>query len=82
MVWATSAFLGMSVFQAWAVVERPWPSTPMGSMFIKIVKLRFTKKRGEKRSDVELRRESAYDSNGTDLHTGLYVLWLRYGEKS
>jgi hypothetical protein len=39
-----------------------------------------TKKRGGKGSDVELRRESAYDSNGTDLHTGLYVQWLRYGE--
>jgi hypothetical protein len=25
---------------------------------------------------VELRRESAYDSNGIDLHTGLYVLLL------
>jgi hypothetical protein len=29
---------------------------------------------------VELRRESAYDSNGIDLHTGLYVLWLQYRE--
>ena len=38
------------------------------------------KKRGGKGSDVELRRESAYDSNGIDLHTGLYVLWLRYRE--
>ncbi len=74
--------LGMSVFQAWAVVERPWPTTPMGSMFIKIVKLRLTKKGGGKGSDIELRRESPYDSNCTDLHTGLYVLWLRYGEKS
>ena len=64
----------MSVFQAWAVVERPWPTTPMGSMFIKIAKLPLTKKGGGKGSDVELRRESAYDSN--DLHTGLYVLWL------
>ena len=35
----------------------------------------------KKRSDVELWRESAYDSNGIGLHTGLYVLWLRYGEK-
>jgi hypothetical protein len=63
----------MSVFRAWAVVERPWP--------IKIAKLWLTKKGGEKGSDVELRREYAYDSNGTDLHMGLYVLsWLRYGE--
>jgi hypothetical protein len=38
----------MSVFQAWAVVERPWPTTPMGSMFIKIAKLRLTKKGGER----------------------------------
>jgi hypothetical protein len=39
----------MSIFQAWAVVERrPWPTTPMGSMFIKIAKLRFDKKRGGK----------------------------------
>jgi hypothetical protein len=38
----------MSVFQAWAVVERPWLTTPMGSMFIKIAKLRLTKKRGGK----------------------------------
>jgi hypothetical protein len=39
----------MSVFQAWAVVERPWPIRPMamGSMFIKIVKLRLTKKWGK-----------------------------------
>ena len=57
-------------------------TTPMGSMFIEIVKLRLTKKGGGKGSDVELWRESAYDSNGTDLHMGLYVLWLRYGEKS
>jgi hypothetical protein len=36
----------------------------MGSMFIKIAKLRgLAKKRGGKESDVELRRESAYDSN-------------------
>ncbi len=35
------------------------------------------KKRGGKGSDMELRRESAYDSNGIDLHTGLYVLWLQ-----
>ena len=54
MVWATSAFLGMSIFQAWAVVERPWSTTPMGSMFIEIVKLRLTKKGGGKGSDVEL----------------------------
>jgi hypothetical protein len=37
----------MSVFQACEVVERPWPTTPMGSMFIKIAKLRLTKKGGE-----------------------------------
>jgi hypothetical protein len=74
--------LGMSIFQAWAVVERPWPTMPMGSMIIKIVKLWLTKKRRGEGSELELRRESAYDSNGngTDLHTGLYVLWLRYGE--
>jgi hypothetical protein len=53
----------------------------MGLLFIKIAKLQLTKKGGGKGSEVELRRESAYDSNGTDLHTGLYVLWLRYGEK-
>ena len=46
-------------------------------MFVKIVKLRFAKKKEKKRSDVELRRESAYDSNGIGLHTGMYVLWLR-----
>jgi hypothetical protein len=38
----------MSVFQAWAVVERPWPTTPMGSMFIKIVMLRMKRKWGER----------------------------------
>ena len=51
--------------------------TPMVSMFVKIVKLRFAKKKEKKRSDVELRRESAYDSNGIGLNTGMYVLWLR-----
>ena len=35
------------------------------------------KKVTKKGSDVELWRESAYDSDGIDLHTGLYVLWLR-----
>ncbi len=40
-------------------------------------------KKGTKmRSDVELWRESAYDSNGIDRHTGLYVPGLRYREKS
>ena len=39
-------------------------------------------KNEKKRSGVELWRESAYDSNGIGLHTGLYVLWLRYREKS
>ena len=53
-----------------------------GVKFVKITKLRFAKKSNKKRSDVELWRESAYDSNGIGLHTGLYVLWLRYGEKS
>jgi hypothetical protein len=38
----------MSVFQAWVVVERPWPTMPMGSMFIKIAKLPLTKKGGER----------------------------------
>jgi hypothetical protein len=35
------------------------------------------KKMGGKGSDVELRREFAYNRNGIDLHTGLYVLWLQ-----
>jgi hypothetical protein len=48
MVWATSALPPRSVFQAWAVVERPWPTTPMGSMFIKVVKLWLTKNGGER----------------------------------
>ena len=50
---------------------------PMVSTFIKIAKPRFDKKRGGGGSDMELRRESAYDSDGIDLHTGLYVLWLQ-----
>ena len=50
---------------------------PMVSMFVKIAKLRFAKKSEKKRSDVELRRESAYNTIVmVCLHTGLYVLWL------
>jgi len=40
------------------------------------------KKVKKNRSDVELWRESAYDSDGIELHTGLYVPGLRYMEKS
>ncbi len=36
------------------------------------------KKRTKKGSDVELWQESAYDENGIDLRTGLYVPRLRY----
>jgi len=72
----------MGLFWPWAAVERPWPTKPMVLMFVKVAKLRFAKKNEKKRIDVELRREFAYNSNGIGLHTGLYVLWLRYGEKS
>ncbi len=60
-----------------AMADNPW-----GQCSKQNAKLRFDKKRGGKGNDVELRRESAYDRNGIDLHTGLYVLWLRYREKS
>ena len=40
------------------------------------------KKVKKNRSDVELWRESAYDSDGIELHTGLYVPGLRCMEKS
>jgi hypothetical protein len=44
----------------------------MGSMFIKIAKLRgLAKKRGGKESDVELRRESAYDIVMIDLSANI-----------
>jgi hypothetical protein len=55
----------------------------MVSMFVKIARLWFAKKKVKKyRSDVELWRESAYDSDGIELHTGQYVPGLRYMEKS
>jgi hypothetical protein len=40
------------------------------------------KKVKKNRSDMELWRESAYDSDGIELHTGQYVPGLRYMEKS
>ena len=45
------------------------------SMMEKVAyRVRFVKKgEDKKRSDVELWRESAYDSDRIDLHTGLYV---------
>ena len=49
--------------------------TPMGSMFIKIAKLRLTKKRGGKGSDVELRRESAYDSNDRSTYRAVCMYY-------
>ena len=45
----------------------------MVSMFIKIAKLRFNKKGGEG-SDVELRRESAYDSNDRSTHRAVHTM--------
>jgi hypothetical protein len=46
MMWATSALpRNGRVFRLWAAVERPWPTTPMVSMFVKIAKLRFAKKK-------------------------------------
>ena len=40
------------------------------------------KKSEKNRSDVELWRESAYDSDGIELPTGLYVQGLQNMEKS
>ncbi len=53
------------------------------SMLVKdAYRTRFVKKgEDKKRSDEELWRESAYDSDRIDLHTRLYVPGLRYREK-
>jgi hypothetical protein len=57
--WEGAPCPGTDVFRPWAAVERPWLTTPMVSMMVKIAKLRFVKKGTKKRSDVELWRESA-----------------------
>ena len=65
----------MGVFRPWAAVEALADDAP-GVDMVKIGKIRFVKKITKKGSDVELWRESTYDSSGIDLRTGLYVLWL------
>ena len=61
--------------------QRPW-CVDDGKNRDLMTALDCEKKRDKKRSDVELWRESAYDSDGIELHTGLYVPGLRYTEKS
>ena len=82
MVWATSALPWNERLPGMGGGREAMANDAHGVNVHKNCEASVDKKRGGKGSDVELRRESAYDSNGTDLHTGLYVLWLRYGEKS
>ena len=82
MMWETSVLPQNGRLLAVGSGREAMANDAHGAMFVKIANLRFAKKCKKKRSDVELWRESAYDSNGTGLHTGLYVLWLRCGEKS
>jgi hypothetical protein len=72
---------GTGIFRLWAAVERPWPTTPMVSMLVKIVKLQFAKKKvKKKRSDVELRRDSAYDSNDRSTYGSVCTMAMIWGK--
>ena len=68
------------VFRPWAAVERPWPTTPVVLMFVKIAKLRLAKKSEKKWSDVELRRESAYDSKDIYIRGCMYQCLAKTGK--
>ena len=61
----------MGIFQTWAAVEAH-ADDAHGVL---------VKKRDQKGSDVELWRESAYNSDSIELPTGLYVPGLQYMEK-
>ena len=79
----TRALRRNGIFQPWVAVEALADNAHGVSMMEKVAFVQFVKKgEDKKRSDVELWRESAYDSDGIELHTGLYVPGLRYMEKS
>jgi hypothetical protein len=78
-MWATSALPWNGRLPAVGCGREALANDAHVSMFVKIAGL---PKKVKKREVTWNFGESPPNSNGIGLHTGMYVLWLRYGGKS